>query len=88
MRSRGYSPSLREIGDAVGLASTSSVSHQLSVLEANGYLIREAGRPRTMLLRGPGRDGAGRDGAGPDGVGRDGPAGTGPARELRTCWAA
>lgn len=57
MRVRGYSPSIREIGDAVGLASTSSVSHQLSVLEAKGHLTREAGRPRTMILRLPGRDG-------------------------------
>lgn len=52
---RGYSPSLREIGDAVGLASTSSVSHQLSVLQAKGYLVREPGRPRTMILRFPGQ---------------------------------
>jgi repressor LexA len=58
MRSKGYSPSMREIGDAVGLASTSSVSHQLSVLQAKGYLIREAGRPRAMTLRLPGQDGA------------------------------
>jgi len=55
MRSRGYSPSMREIGDAVGLASTSSVSHQLSVLQAKGYLDREPGRPRTMVLRLPGQ---------------------------------
>ena len=55
MRSRGYSPSMREIGDAVGLASTSSVSHQLSVLQAKGYLVREPGRPRTMILRLPGQ---------------------------------
>jgi repressor LexA len=59
MQSRGYSPSIREIGDAVGLASTSSVSHQLSVLQAKGYLTREAGRPRTMILRLPGQDGNG-----------------------------
>jgi repressor LexA len=57
MRSRGYPPSMREIGDAVGLASTSSVSHQLSVLEAKGYLVREPGRPRTMILRLPGQGG-------------------------------
>jgi repressor LexA len=58
MRIRGYSPSIREIGDSVGLASTSSVSHQLSVLEAKGHLTREAGRPRTMILRFPGQDSA------------------------------
>jgi repressor LexA len=54
LQSRGYPPSLREIGQAVGLASTSSVSHQMSVLEATGYLSRERGRPRTAVLRAPG----------------------------------
>lgn len=69
MRVRGYSPSLREIGDAVGLASTSSVSHQLSVLEAQGYLAREPGRPRTMILRLPAQDGGdAKPGETPDGV--------------------
>jgi repressor LexA len=54
LQSRGYPPSLREIGQAVGLASTSSVSYQMSVLEATGYLSRETGRPRTAVLRAPG----------------------------------
>lgn len=54
VRSRGYAPSMREIADAVGLASTSSVSYQLSVLQAKGYLHREAGQPRTAVLRVPG----------------------------------
>jgi repressor LexA len=54
LQSRGYPPSLREIGQAVGLASTSSVSYQMSVLEASGYLSRETGRPRTAVLRAPG----------------------------------
>jgi repressor LexA len=58
LRTRGYPPSIREIGDAVGLASTSSVSHQLSVLEATGYLSREHGRPRTAVPRPLGHDGA------------------------------
>ena len=44
VRCNGYGPSLREIAEAVGLASTSSVSHQLSVLERKGYVTREAGR--------------------------------------------
>jgi repressor LexA len=52
---RGYGPTLREIGDAVELASTSSVSHQLSVLQRTGFLRREAGRPRTIELRLPGQ---------------------------------
>ncbi len=55
----GYPPTLREIGEAVGLASTSSVSYQLSVLAKKGYLSRGAGRPRTAvvhLLNDPGID--------------------------------
>jgi repressor LexA len=46
----GYAPTLREIGEAVGLASTSSVSHQLSRLAKKGYLSRDAGRPRTAVV--------------------------------------
>jgi hypothetical protein len=42
---RGYPPSMREIGEAVGLTSTSSVSYQLSTLQNKGYLRRDAGRP-------------------------------------------
>jgi repressor LexA len=53
VRRHGYAPSMREIGEAVGLASTSSVSYQLSVLEREGYLSREARRPRTAALRAP-----------------------------------
>ena len=49
----GYAPTLREIGEAAGLASTSSVSHQLSTLEKKGYLSRGAGRPRTAVVRPP-----------------------------------
>jgi repressor LexA len=51
MRRYGYAPTLREIGEAAGLASTSSVSYQLSVLERKGYLSRGAGRPRTAVVR-------------------------------------
>ena len=46
--SRGYPPSMREIGDAVGLASLSSVTHQLGQLELSGYLRRDPNRPRAM----------------------------------------
>ncbi|HWG27524.1 transcriptional repressor LexA, partial [Actinospica sp.] len=63
VRRHGYAPSMREIGEAVGLASTSSVSYQLSVLEREGYLSREARRPRTAALRVPAPPAAGR---GPD----------------------
>src|SRR5437870_6527908 len=52
VREHGYSPSMREIGRAVGLTSTSSVEHQLSALEAKGYLRRESGCPRTVEVRG------------------------------------
>ena len=45
---------MREIGEAVGLTSTSSVSYQLSTLQAKGYLRRDAGRPRTVEVRLPG----------------------------------
>ncbi|MHA7210512.1 transcriptional repressor LexA [Arthrobacter sp. MDT1-65] len=45
---KGYPPSMREIGDIVGLASLSSVTHQLSQLERLGYLRRDPKRPRAM----------------------------------------
>ncbi|WP_427017015.1 transcriptional repressor LexA [Pseudarthrobacter sp. P1] len=45
---KGYPPSMREIGDVVGLASLSSVTHQLSQLEKMGYLRRDPKRPRAM----------------------------------------
>lgn len=49
----GYPPSVREIGDAVGLRSTSSVHAQLESLEAKGYLKRDPTKPRALEL---GRD--------------------------------
>jgi DNA-binding XRE family transcriptional regulator len=55
VRNRGYPPSMQEIADAVGLTSTSSVLYQLSILQRKGYLHRDAGRPRTMEVRLPGR---------------------------------
>lgn len=48
MNEHGYPPSVREIGDAVGLTSTSSVAYQLRVLERKGYLRRDPHRPRTV----------------------------------------
>ncbi len=45
---RGYPPSMREIGEAVGLTSPSSVKHQLTVLERKGYLRRDPHRPRAI----------------------------------------
>jgi repressor LexA len=51
---RGYPPSMREIGEAVGLTSTSSVSHQLRALQRKGFLVRDPNRPRAVVVRMPG----------------------------------
>ncbi|MGP9682623.1 transcriptional repressor LexA [Brachybacterium sp. AOP3-A1-3] len=53
----GYPPTMREIGDAVGLTSSSSVSHQLQALERKGFLRRDPKRPRAMEVVMPGADG-------------------------------
>ncbi|PVG80983.1 repressor LexA [Nocardioides gansuensis] len=45
---RGYPPSMREIGTAVGLTSSSSVAHQLRTLEEKGFLKRDPNRPRAI----------------------------------------
>ncbi len=50
---RGYPPSMREIGEAVGLTSPSSVAHQLSTLERKGFLRRDPNRPRAVDVRPP-----------------------------------
>jgi len=49
--SRGYPPSVREIGEAVGLRSPSSVHAQLASLERGGYLRKDASRPRAIEVR-------------------------------------
>ncbi|MFW9178706.1 transcriptional repressor LexA [Corynebacterium amycolatum] len=48
---RGYPPSIREIGDAVGLNSTSSVAYQLKELEKKGFLRRDPHKPRAVNVR-------------------------------------
>lgn len=48
----GYPPSVREIGQAVGLHSSSSVAHQLQVLQARGYLTRTPGVNRGLTVVG------------------------------------
>lgn len=45
---RGYPPSVREIGEAVGLRSPSSVHSQLASLQRSGYLRKDASRPRAI----------------------------------------
>lgn len=48
---RGYPPSIREIGDAAGLQSTSSVAYQLKQLEEKGFLRRDPNKPRAVDVR-------------------------------------
>lgn len=47
---RGYPPSVREIGESVGLTSPSSVAHQLKNLQRAGYLRIDPNRPRALVL--------------------------------------
>ncbi|GAB1642401.1 transcriptional repressor LexA [Krasilnikovia sp. MM14-A1259] len=49
----GYPPSVREIGEAVGLVSPSSVAYQLKALENKGFLRRDPNRPRAVDVRTP-----------------------------------
>ena len=51
VETRGYPPSVREIGDAVGLRSPSSVHSQLATLERGGFLRRDPSRPRAIEVR-------------------------------------
>jgi repressor LexA len=58
VRERGYPPTVREIGEAVGLTSSSSVHAQLANLERKGMLTKDATKPRAMALSEPKVDGA------------------------------
>jgi repressor LexA len=49
-KEHGYCPSVREIGEAVGMASTSSVHYQLTKLDRLGVLARVPNRSRTTLV--------------------------------------
>jgi repressor LexA len=51
MRERGYPPSVREIGEAVGLTSPSTVHSHLHTLERMGYLRRDPTKPRALEVR-------------------------------------
>ena len=55
---RGYPPTMLEIGEAVGLASTSSVTHQLAQLEKAGFLRRDSRNARAVEVLLPGIDDA------------------------------
>lgn len=48
---RGYPPSVREIGEAVGLHSPSSVHAQLATLSERGYLSKDPSKPRAITVR-------------------------------------
>ncbi len=63
VESRGYPPSIREMGEAVGLASSSSVAHQLKMLEQKGFLRRDPHRPRALEVLLPGEDAVARPAA-------------------------
>jgi repressor LexA len=58
IETRGYPPSMREIGEAVGLTSPSSVAHQLAALEKKGYIRRDPRLPRAMEIVDPADAGA------------------------------
>lgn len=49
---RGYPPSVRELGAAIGLSSTSSVKHVLNRLRDKGAIVRQPGRPRAIAITG------------------------------------
>lgn len=53
VEARGYPPTIREIGEHVGLTSTSSVHWQLGVLEGAGYLARAPHSPRAIAVQIP-----------------------------------
>jgi repressor LexA len=51
VREQGYPPSVREIGEAVGLTSSSTVHAHLAVLQREGYLVRDPSKPRAIEVR-------------------------------------
>jgi len=55
VQERGYPPSVREIGEAVGLNSPSTVHSHLSALVKQGYLRRDPSKPRAIEVTAPGR---------------------------------
>jgi repressor LexA len=51
LQERGYPPSVREIGEAVGLTSSSTVHTHLTTLQRQGYLRRDPTKPRALDIR-------------------------------------
>ena len=58
IEAQGYPPSIREVGNAVGLASSSSVAHQMKALEQKGFLRRDPNRPRALEVLIPDESGS------------------------------
>ena len=54
METNGYPPSMREIGEAAGLSSPSSVKYQLEALESKGWIRRDPSRGRALEVLTPG----------------------------------
>ncbi|BDG47917.1 MULTISPECIES: transcriptional repressor LexA [Parageobacillus] len=50
VKTKGYPPSVREIGEAVGLASSSTVHGHLARLESKGYIRRDPTKPRAIEI--------------------------------------
>jgi repressor LexA len=61
VRGHGYPPTVREIGEAVGLASPSTVHAHLANIERAGLIKRDPTKPRALELVGRDRDGGSRD---------------------------
>jgi repressor LexA len=51
LREQGYPPSVREIGEAVGLTSSATVHSHLAVLQREGFLVRDPTKPRAIQVR-------------------------------------
>jgi repressor LexA len=51
LREQGYPPSVREIGQAVGLTSSATVHSHLAVLQREGFLVRDPTKPRAIQVR-------------------------------------
>jgi repressor LexA len=53
MTTRGYPPSMRELGEAVGLTSSSDIKDQLLELRRKGYIVRDPNRSRAIRVLAP-----------------------------------
>lgn len=81
-QAHGYPPTVREIGHALGLASSSTVHSHLAALERAGYLVKDPAKPRALRLAGEAQDEARRDDRHFSASGADVPAGSGVSLPL------